>query len=83
MQDWILFSEQKPEDGQHVYYFFNILGIFEGYFEISFQEELGSWEECFYGKHGWLGGGEVTHWMPYTEERPSRPVGPEWERPKW
>ncbi len=72
--NWILFKEQKPENGQHVYYYFSLLGVYEGYYEEFFCEELGSWEEVFHGDHGFLGGGEVTHWMPYVDEFPSAPI---------
>lgn len=71
--NWILFKEQKPENGQHVYYYFDVLGIFEGYYEEFYDEELGSLEEIFHGKHGWLGDREVSHWMPYTDTFPSPP----------
>lgn len=70
---WIRFEDQKPKSGQHVYYYFDVLGVFDGYYEEAFSEELGTIEEMFYGKHGFLSGGEVTHWMPYTHERPSKP----------
>lgn len=70
---WILYKDQKPENGQHVYYYFDLLGLFEGFYEEIFCEELGSIENVFHSESGFLGNGEVTHWMPYTEERPSRP----------
>lgn len=73
LSNWILFENQKPSNGQHVFYYFNILGVFEGYYEEFFHEELGVNEEVFHGKDGWLGDGEVTHWMPYVDEFPSPP----------
>jgi hypothetical protein len=72
--DWILFKEQKPKNKQHVYYYFDVFDrIYEGYYEEYYHEELGSWEEIFYGKHGFLGDGEVTHWTPYVDELPDKP----------
>jgi hypothetical protein len=73
IDEWISIEDRKPENGQHVYYFFDILGVFEGHYEELFCEELGSTEEVFHGRHGFLGGGEVTHWMPYRGEKPKRP----------
>lgn len=65
---WIKFSEAKPENGQHVYYYFDVFKeVYEGYYEEYWSEDTQGYEEIFYGKHGFLGGGEVTHWMPYIE----------------
>ena len=60
-------SDQKPAEGQNVYYFFKHVGVHKGKYS---RQELdaslfgaGVMADCFYGDMGWLCD-DVTHWMP-------------------
>ena len=63
---WLKVADQLPEEGQYVWYYFEHTGVNEGFYTFS-----GGYD-CFYGKRGFLCG-DVTHWMPWTEEEPEAP----------
>lgn len=59
---WISIEEQKPEPGEWLIYHA------PGIFETGPQMWIGQYEDgVFYSKHGFFGGGEVTHWMPLPD----------------
>ena len=53
--DWVEHAKQKPEDGQYLWYFFEITGVAYGRYDAE--------GNCYYGHNGFLCG-DVTHWMP-------------------
>lgn len=53
-EGFISCREQMPEEGQPVYYYFELLGTFEGKYYG---------DNCFGGKMGFLTD-DVTHWKP-------------------
>ena len=61
---WIKHSEQQPEDGQYVWYYFKVTGVSYGQYDAE--------NDCFYGKSDFLCG-DVTHWQP-AEAPPSEPT---------
>lgn len=54
---WILHSEQQPEAGQYVFYYFEHTGVSYGRYDGA---------NTYYGRSGFLCG-DVTHWMPAPE----------------
>ena len=65
---WVKMSERKPEHGQEVYYFFNIVGVHRGFYELQeLQEEIfgpGYMVDVFLQKDGFgFLTDDVTHWM--------------------
>ena len=76
--NWIHINDQRPENEQDVFYFFEVLGVYKGKYERSqYPEELFDeghepvFGNTFYGKKGWLTD-DVTHWMP-------APTDEEWD----
>lgn len=66
MSDWIKYSEQKPEEGKDLWYFFDMVGVHKGQY-------YGDW--LFGGKNGFLQY-DVTHWQyDVGQDRPERPEG--------
>ena len=63
IRKWFSVKEQKPEDGQKVYYFCDFLGIFRG--EYHYLKSKYSSPHKFSSHHGILDSDEVSHWMPY------------------
>lgn len=69
MSNWIHIDDQKPEELQNVFYFFEVLGVYKGHYGIYIwdAEEHGldqdAYSDVFYGKKGFLTD-DVTHWMP-------------------
>ena len=68
--NWIHIKDQRPEDGQDVFYFFEVLGVYKGkYSRTEYPKELFEegtepvYGDTFYGEKGWLTD-DVTHWMP-------------------
>jgi len=79
MNNWIRIKDQKPEDGQDVFYFFDVLGVYKGrYLRKEYPREMFEegtepvYGDCFYGKKGFLTD-DVTHWMP-------APTDGEWDK---
>lgn len=75
-QQWIKVEDELPEVDTPVWYFFDMVGVWDGkYLGIS------DWEEpfddikvhVFGGTHGALSD-DVTHWMPLTETKPEPPI---------
>ena len=60
---WISIINQKPTEGQKVYYFSNFVGIFRG--EYFYDENSKSNPHKFYSEHGILDADDISHWMPY------------------
>lgn len=65
---WFNIEKKQPEDGQDVFYFFDILGVYKGkYKKVNYYEDYPEMDpvygDCFYGKKGFLTD-DVTHWMP-------------------
>lgn len=63
---WIKIEDQKPEEGQKVFYYFEYTGVNRGkYSRVDISEGCGegAFADCFYGEKGFLGD-DVTHWMP-------------------
>lgn len=54
---WVLHSEQQPEIGQYVWYYFEYTGV-------SYGQYVG--DNTYAGRRGFLCG-DVTHWMPAPE----------------
>lgn len=72
MSDWIRLDERKPEEGQEVIYYFDMVGVHRGFYVTETDEE-GYVHDIFYGKSGFLTD-DVTHWMPDTgQELPAKP----------
>lgn len=76
MSKWIHIKDQKPQEEQDVFYFFEVLGVYKGkYQKVNYYEGHDDiepcWGDCFYGKSGFLTD-DVTHWMP-------APTDEEWE----
>jgi hypothetical protein len=73
---WINLSDQLPDVGQAVWYYFEFVGVWPGkYFGMC--EIWEGAQECgedhhFGGDHGNLVG-DVTHWMPLTDTKPNIP----------
>lgn len=62
-QTWLEFREdQKPQDNQLVWYFFEQVGVFLGHFVEP---------SVFHSRHGFLNG-DVTHWIP--ADNPQEPM---------
>ena len=60
---WISIKDQVPEPGTWIIY--HAPNIFSA---ESAQMWIGMYNKgVFYSKHGFFGGGEVTHWMPLPE----------------
>jgi len=51
---WVSVSERLPEDGQDVWYYFEVTGVNYGRYDAT--------ENVFYGPRGFLCG-DVTHWI--------------------
>lgn len=63
--DWIDHKKQQPEDRQKVWYFYDVVGVHKGEYELE--------TDCFSGRGGFLCE-DVTHWMPDTgQETPDKP----------
>ena len=66
---WINIKDQKPEENQDVFYYFEYTGISAGKYNIYIwpKEVIGSdvivESDCFHGDGGFLID-DVTHWMP-------------------
>lgn len=74
--NWIHINDQKPEDGQNVFYFFDVFGVYKGKYQksnyyVGHDDIESCWCDCFYGKKGFLTD-DVTHWMP-------APIDEEWD----
>jgi len=69
---WINIKDQKPEEDQKVFYYFEHTGIGVGKYNIYIwpKEVMGFDEivngDCFHGHGGWLID-DVTHWMPRSD----------------
>jgi hypothetical protein len=63
---WININDKAPEDGQHVIYYFEPLGMFMGYYERCKGEAALYGTHCFESASGFLTD-DVTHWMPAPE----------------
>jgi len=60
-----VWEDGYPEEGQAVYYYFEITGIHKGHYETNFCKEIcegGHLFHCFHNNDGWLCD-DVTHWM--------------------
>ncbi len=68
---WIKVGDVLPIEDQKVFYYFDVVGIFEGEYYGQDEHDCGP---CFGGDSGWLCG-DVTHWMP-REEGDSLPERP-------
>jgi hypothetical protein len=83
--DWINVKTQLPVDGQELYYFSPILGLWKGKYKYSptthsvdaegNQHPISEKLAALISPHVFIGGGgccdtdEVTHWQPYDEQR--------------
>jgi len=72
---WIKVTDQIPTEEQKVWYYFEQTGVNLGWFRKVRNDEFCSNAEfnCFWGPMGYLCD-DVTHWMPYCEEKPERPL---------
>lgn len=69
---WKDINQEQPEDGQEVWYYFDIFDrVYEG--EYCHVREDG-WDHMFFGDHGFLTD-DVTYWMPRNkgDEMPEKP----------
>lgn len=91
-EKWISVKDQLPDDGELVFYYFKLLGVFAGEFSVEVldpevwgydpEEDGGPFLSHVFVKRdgglpGFLGGGEVTHWMPREEGNLDCPDPPE------
>jgi len=60
---WHSVKEQKPQEGQKVYYFSKNIGMFRGEFHII--ESSYANPNKFSSNHGVVDSDDVSHWMPY------------------
>jgi hypothetical protein len=73
MNDWVKMSDRKPEETQAVIYYFDMVGIHRGWYQV-YTDEDGYKYDVFFGMSGFLSD-DVTHWMPDTgQELPEKPV---------
>jgi hypothetical protein len=72
MSDWIKMSDRKPEEGQAVIYYFDMVGRHRGHYTTW--TEAGEFTyDVFHGPSGFLTD-DVTHWMPDVgQEMPEKP----------
>lgn len=63
---WIDIREQKPEEEQDVFYYFEFCGVCSGKYQTCKLGTSGIVFDCFYGKSGFLCD-DVQYWMPRKE----------------
>lgn len=67
MSSWIKMSDEKPEHGQQVFYYFEVTGVHAGIYEwYEWPEEEIGVKDCFSNESGFLCD-DVTHWMPRSK----------------
>lgn len=60
---WIRIDEKLPEEGQKVFYYFEVFKqVYDGFYTKD--KEMGF--NVFHGDHGFLGD-DVTYWMPRND----------------
>ena len=72
---WIDVNDKLPKVGEKVWYYFDIVGTHRGLYGGLYEDDQGKvWEgmSIFYNDYGWLTG-DVTHWHPDQEDKPSPP----------
>ena len=67
VMNWLKVADKLPEEGQHVWYYFEHTGVWEGHYKRKGRCNI------FYGEGGFLMD-DVTHWMPWTENEPEAPA---------
>ena len=70
MTNWISMKDKKPEEGQEVWYYFDVVGVHCGRYHLSEDGDL------FIGLNGFLTD-DVTHWMPLEKPLPPKVGGKE------
>ena len=82
MSKWFDIKQKMPEEGQPVWYYFDVAdNVYDGFYnrdDVSslYNEPEGTYfSNCFHGRHGWLCD-DVTYWTPREEgqDKPDKPV---------
>lgn len=78
---WISIRDQKPTEGQKVYYFCDFLGIFRGEYHYIKSIHQTVCPHKFTSNHGVLDGNDVSYWMPYDHSyRDMIPLPPDYDK---
>jgi hypothetical protein len=66
--NWIKVSDRLPNEGQAVWYYFDICGVYHGEYQRTPIDDFmpDAYMDCFFSESGFLCD-DVTHWMPYSD----------------
>lgn len=79
IRKWISIRDQKPTEGQKIYYFCDFLGIFRG--EYHYIDSSYANPNKFSSNYGVLDADDISHWMPYDHAyRDMIPLPPDYDK---
>jgi hypothetical protein len=72
-QEWISFFKEQPEDGQKIYYYGDMIGVWSGTYRYS--------PDDIYSHHliyndsgaGFVDRMDAPWWMPFSDQKPEKP----------